>query len=113
MSLITNFNGDVLQSPSASALYSNKGGIFTSIRNHNTYYPLPSAYRTAIPITGTYVIPKAFENRADLIANTLYGSEDYWWLVFWFNGMVDPFQNLTVGTIILVADITSVNSVLG
>lgn len=113
MSLITNWAGDVIQSPSASALYSNKGSIFMPIGKHATYYPLPSAYRTAISTVGTYVIPKMFENRPDLIANTLYGSEDYWWLVYWFNGMVDPFQNLTVGTVILVADITSVNSVLG
>ncbi len=113
MSLITDWNGNVLQSPSASALYSNKGGLFTPIGNYNTYYPLPSAYRTAIPISGTYVIPKMFENRPDLIANNLYGSEDYWWLVLWFNGMVDPFQNLTVGTEILIADLTSVNSILG
>lgn len=113
MSFITNWNGDVIQTPVSSALWSNKGGMFTPANSYTTYYPLPSAYRTAIPITGTYTIPAQFENRADLIANAIYGSEDYWWLVFWFNGIVDPFSTLTTGTVLLLADITTVNSILG
>ena len=113
MSLITNYNGDVVQAPSASSLWSNKGGIFTPSNSYSTYYPLPSYYRTAIPTAGTYIIPPQFENRADLIANHIYGSEDYWWLVYWFNGIIDPFASLTTGTELLIADITTVNSTLG
>lgn len=113
MGLITDWNGNVIQAPSSEALWSNKGGIFTPNNSYSTYYPLPSAYRTAIPIVGTYIIPTQFENRADLIANAVYGSEDYWWLIFWFNGIIDPFSTLVAGTELLLADITTVNSLLG
>jgi hypothetical protein len=113
MGFITDWNGNVIQSPTPESLWSNKGGIFTPAGRYVTYFPLPSAYRTAIPIVGTYIIPAYFENRADLIANALYASEDYWWLVYWFNGILDPFASLTAGTEILVADIVSVNNNLG
>jgi len=113
MSLIVDWNGNVIQAPSPQALWSNKGGIFSPSKKYKTYFPLPSSYRSAIPVVGTYIIPASFENRADLIANTLYGSEDYWWLVLWFNGIIDPFSTLSTGTQLLVADLSSVNSILG
>ena len=113
MSFITNWNGDVISSPSSEALWSNKGGTFVPAAGYPTYLPLPSAYRSAIPVSGTYTIPAQYENRADLIANVLYHSEDYWWLIYWFNGFIDPFATLPAGTQILVADITTVNSILG
>ena len=113
MSFIVNWNGDVSQSPSSKAIWSNKGGIFTpAIGKYKTSFPLPSSYRSAIPSIGIYTITVLFADRADLIANKLYGSEDYWWLVFWLNGIDDPFMSLYAGRQILVADITTVNSLL-
>ena len=113
MSFITNWNGTVIESPTSSSLWSTRGGIFSPAKGKPTYFPLPSAYRSAIPVSGTFTIPANYADRPDLIAKLLYKSEDYWWLVLWFNNIIDPFASLSTGTTILVADITTVNSILG
>ena len=113
MSFITDWAGNVIQSPDPHAIWSQRGGVFTPATGQPTYFPLPSAYRNAISCTGSYIIPANQQNRPDLIAHTIYGSEDYWWLVFWYNGIVDPFAYLVAGKVLLVADLSSVNSLLG
>lgn len=112
MPLIADWNGNVLSTSSSEATWSNKGGIFKSSHGIMTYFPLPIAYRKAIPVVGTFIVPAAYKNRADLVAKHLYQSEDYWWLVFWMNGIIDPFAALNPGDSILVADLTSVNAIL-
>lgn len=112
MPLITSWNGNTITATASEALWSNKGGSFTSAKGIFTYFPLPLAYRFAIPVTSKFQIPAAYQNRPDLIAKHLYQSEDYWWLVFWMNGITDPFASLKAGDIILVADLKRVNSLL-
>lgn len=112
MPLINDWNGNIISSTSTDSMWSNKGGLFKSSKGVLTYFPLPLAYRSAIPIAGKFVIPAAYQNRADLIAKQLYQSEDYWWLVYWINGISDPFASLKAGDTILVADISSINSIL-
>ena len=112
MTFIVNWNGDVVKSPPTTSLWSNKGGIFTPAKKYSTYFPLPSAYRTAIPTVGVYVVPTQFADRPDLIANHLYFAAEYWWLVLWFNGIIDPFAPIPSGTQLLVADIKTVHSLL-
>lgn len=41
-------------------------------------------------------IPKELENRPDLISLLAYGTSGYWWLIVLFNGILDPFTELTV-----------------
>ena len=112
MSFIVNWAGTVTKSPDASTLWSNQGSTFTPAKNYPTYFPLPSAYRSAISAVSSYTVPTQQANRPDLIATTLYGAEEYWWLVLWFNGFLDPFTTVPAGTVLLVADLTAVNSVL-
>lgn len=112
MPLITDWNGNTIASTSSEAVWSNKGGLFRSSKGVLTYFPLPMAYRSAIPVVGTFTVPAAYANRADLVAKYLYQSEDYWWLVFWMNGITDPFSALKAGDTVLIADLRSVNSML-
>lgn len=46
-------------------------------------------------IATPYVIPQRFAFRADLIANTLYGSPSFAWAVCYFNNILDPFDPIT------------------
>lgn len=112
MPYIIDWDGNTISSSSKEALWSNKGGMFKPAGGKLTYFPLPLAYKSAIPVIGTFTITAQYKNRPDLIAKHLYQSEDYWWLVYWFNGILDPFKSLNVGDTILVADISSVNSLL-
>lgn len=106
MSFIVDWNGSVVSPAVPSALWSTKGGVFTSKIGINTYFPLPMSYAASIPIVGTFTVTAAEKNRADLIAKQLYDSEEYWWLVYWMNGIIDPFAALNVGDKINIADLT-------
>lgn len=41
-------------------------------------------------------IPPGFEHRADLISNLFYNTPTLDWLLCWFNGISDPFQQLNI-----------------
>lgn len=113
MAVIINWNGDIIQNSSSLGEWSTKGGVFTSAKGTKTYFPFPSSYNKYIGISGTYTIPANQANKPDLIAYTLYGSEDFWWLVYWMNNIIDPFQGLKAGTTILIANIDDVKKLLG
>lgn len=112
MPLVIDWAGNTVNTTKTEAYWSTKGGTFTPIKGNPTYFPLPIAYRSAIPVIGTYSIPAQYKNRADLIAKQLYQSEDYWWLVYWMNGILDPFATLNPGDTLLIADIRTINSLL-
>jgi hypothetical protein len=40
-------------------------------------------------------IPKEVENRPDLLSFLAYGTSGYWWLLILFNGILDPYTELT------------------
>ena len=113
MGLQTDFNGNVISSSTPDSLWSNKGGIFTSYKGIKSYFPLPMFYRTQIPTIGSFIVTTEYQYRADLLARKLYGSEDYWWLIFWMSGIIDPFSGPKTGDIILIADINKLNSFFG
>lgn len=41
-------------------------------------------------------IPPGYEHRADLISDLFYNTPTLDWLVCWFNGIDDPFQQLNI-----------------
>lgn len=110
MTFTINWNGDIVTPPNSKALWSTFGGKFTSQDGTTTYFPLPISYSSLIPSIGTYTVTFETKDRADLIARNLYGSEEYWWLVYWMNGIIDPFAALNVGDVLLVADLTVINT---
>jgi hypothetical protein len=112
MGLIVNWNGDTVSSEDSSALWSFRGANFTSKIGVKTYFPLPMKYSSSVPVVGKYTVTASTKDRADLIARELYGSEEYWWLVYWINGIIDPFAALNVGDTLLIADISVITSMV-
>ena len=112
MGFVVNWNGDTVISTDTSALWSSRGAKFTSKLGIKTYFPLPTKYSNAIPVVGYYTVTAPTKDRADLIARELYGSEEYWWLVYWSNGITDPFASLNVGDILAISDISVIKSMV-
>lgn len=52
----------------------------------------------------SHTIPSYQENRPDLIAYFLYGDPSLWWLLCFYNKIIDPLSELTTGTTIQVPD---------
>lgn len=50
-------------------------------------------------------IPAGMEHRADLISNAVYGTPKLDWLILWFNGIKDPFQELNPGDSIRIPSV--------
>lgn len=113
MAVVINWNGDIISPRDTSKEWSTKGGVFNSSKRIKTYFPLPSSYRHAISVVGTHVVTAEEENRPDLLAKRLYNSEDYWWLIYWMNGVTDPFSGPKTNDIILIANINEVTDILG
>lgn len=113
MAVITDWNGNVVIPNDPSKEWSQRGGIFNSAINIRTYFPIPSAYRNLIGQAGIHVVTAEEENRPDILAKNLYNSEDYWWLIYWMNGVLDPFSGPKAGNTIIIANLTDVINILG
>ena len=44
--------------------------------------------------------------RPDLISQTFYGSVEYWWAIYEFNGIRDPLFELKLGQILRIPDLS-------
>ena len=113
MSLTTNWDGSILTPANPGNERTALLGTFLSAKNINTYYPLPSAYVSLVPVIRPYKVPAKFAGRPDLIAVDIYQSADLWWVVLWANNIVDPFARPYTNDIINVIDITSLKTLLG
>lgn len=45
----------------------------------------------------TYVVTAATQGRPDLIANIVYGNYDLGWLISYYNDILDPFTEYSIG----------------
>lgn len=46
--------------------------------------------------------------RPDLISYVNYNTKDYWWLILFYNGIVDPFSELEVGDLLYIPNLIDV-----
>ncbi len=113
MSLITNWDGSVLIPSNPTNDRTTQLGSFLSIKNINTYYPLPSAYSNLVSTISFYKVPPKYAGRPDLIAAEVYGDAALWWVIFWANSIVDPFARPYVDEVINIIDIQSLKKLLG
>lgn len=113
MAVIINWNGDIIKSSEPTKERSNQGGMFTSAKNIKTYYPIAPMYSSLLPTTGVYKVPPHYAEKPALIANDIYGSEDYWWVIFWSNKIIDPFGRPYTGELLRIIDIQSLNKLVG
>lgn len=111
MSFSVNWHGDVIETASVENLRTTKTGTFRSATGVTTYFPLPMSFISLTKTVGKYSVSAEFSNRPDLIAKELYGSEDLWWVIFWSNGLLDPFKGPVAGDTINIIDIVSFKSI--
>jgi len=50
-------------------------------------------------------VPLMVENRPDLISDIFYDTPGYWWYILQYNGIVDPFEELSAGDIIHIPEL--------
>ena len=112
MPVIINWDGSIAQAPDSLKERTAAGGLFKGVHGITTYFPPASAYSNLVPVTGYYKVPTNFADRPDLIANFLYGSSDYWWVIFWTNAIVDPFGRPRAGEVISVVDINTLTQLI-
>lgn len=112
MSLITKWDGSILTPSTPANERTTLLGTFRSVKNVETYFPLPSSYAELVPVSYLYKVPANFSGRPDLIASELYHSTDLWWVVLWANAIVDPFARPYAGEIIKIVDIQSMKDLL-
>lgn len=112
MPLIVNFSGTAIKTSSPTDERTAKSPVFRSIYGENTYFPIPNLLNTLIDVVGTYEVPPQYSERPDLIAKDLYGTEDFWWVIFWANNILDPFGKPKVGDRLKVVDIKQVKELL-
>lgn len=61
--------------------------------------------RDILPISESdtiYVVEDFFENRLDLISSTFLGDVRWWWLLAQYNNIIDPFSEITSGSILRI-----------
>ena len=112
MSLTTKWDGSILTPAIPSNERTKLLGTFYSVKNVNTYYPVPAAYAALLPVLYLYKVPPKFAGRPDLIANDVYQAPDLWWVILWANNITDPFARPYAGDILNIIDIKSMKSLL-
>ena len=112
MPVILKWDGSMLQQPDPTKERTSQGALFQGVHGITTYFPPAGAYSALVPVTGYYSVPPNFADRPDLIANFIYGSTDYWWVIFWSNQITDPFGRPRAGEVINIIDIKSLNNLL-
>ena len=64
------------------------------------------------PDDSMYVVEKKFEGRLDWITATFLDEPRYWWVVAQYNNILDPYSEVTEGTILYIPTIERVKSIM-
>jgi hypothetical protein len=112
MSLTTKWDGSISTPTNSANERTTKLGTFLGINKVTTYYPVPSAYSELLNVTSLYKVPAKFGGRPDLIAQDVYGDASLWWVIFWANGIVDPFARPAADEVISIIDIAQMKQLL-
>lgn len=59
-----------------------------------------------------FMISESNAGRLDIISWLSYQTVDYWWVIGYFNGIVNPFYELTPGRIIRIPDKSTIDFAL-
>ena len=68
--------------------------------------------RYIVPARDTFVVTQAYVANAPGIAFDYYGSQDYWWVVCLFNGILDPIEDFVPGLALQLPSLTDINAFL-
>ena len=70
------------------------------------------ALRTKSFTTTAYVVKDSEAGRPDLIAHKVYGDVSYWWVLAFYNGIIDPLTEFYTGRVLTVPDYGEVSTLL-
>lgn len=59
-----------------------------------------------------YVVEAKFAGRLDQITALYLGDPRYWWVIAQYNNILDPWSEITEGTILYIPTLTRVQSIL-
>ncbi len=54
------------------------------------------------PTDIVYAVENAYVNRLDLISVVFYGEARWWWVIAMYNNILDPYVEVTAGTVLLI-----------
>lgn len=88
-------------------------GLIATNRNNKPFLVLrrplqlsPGEDDIIIEITQEYV------KRPDLISTKVYGTPDLWWVIYEFNGIMNPLFDLKIGQILRIPNLNRVLDVI-
>lgn len=87
--------------------------IVTSNRSGKSFIILRNQLQLDPDNGDTFItITQEILRRPDLIAQTFYGSTEYWWVIYEFNGIRDPLFELKLGQILRIPALERVLSAI-
>ena len=91
-----------------------RGTEILTIKNHGLARWNNEKYRIDNFITRftRYRIPAQVANMPGAIAQKFYGNQNYYWIICYFNGIVNPFKDLTPGKVIKIPNKTQLDNYL-
>ena len=112
MPVIINWDGSVSSAQDPKKERTSLGGLFTDSKNIQTYFPIAPIYSNLLPTISVYKVPPQYAEKPALIAMDIYGSSDYWWVIYWSNGIIDPFGRPAANEMLRVIDIQQLQKLL-
>ena len=106
---LTEYTKDFADAIDITQVYANRYSAYSLCRYKkreilfDTFLHYGTMHREDMSITATddqvtdYVVPQFMENRLDLIAYKFYGNSELYWVIAYFNNIIDPMV-LAVGT---------------
>lgn len=64
------------------------------------------------PTDLVYFFEKKYEGRPDMIGYLFYGDVGLWWVICQYNNIIDPFNELVEGTILLIPMLSRIKAEL-
>lgn len=112
MPVIINWDGSISSVQDPNKERTALGGLFTDSKNIKTYFPIAPIYSSLLPTISVYKVPPHYAEKPALIALDIYGSSDWWWVIYWSNGIIDPFGRPAANEILRVIDIQELQNLL-
>ena len=65
------------------------------------------------PSDVSYYVEKKYEGNPRLLGYVFYGDVGLWWVICFYNGIIDPMQEIVEGKLLLIPTMDRVNSLSG
>jgi len=91
-------------SPYSYSRYKRKEVLLTDVYDYGTMYPSDMSVKSSNYTT--YVVKQSEENRLDIISQKFYGTPALFWVICYFNDILDPLS-VPSGTVLKIPSIAA------